>query len=900
MLRTFTVFASLLLIVGCGATEAPPDIATAPAALELNCRDGADQDGDGAADCADPECASDPYCATCGNGAVDPPESCDDGNTAAGDGCNSACRIEAGFTCRFPGRACDATVCETAPIGTSAFLRGNFVEIGLNANGAFGTNADACPAGWHPRSEQAAGEIGFVADPAGTAWTDYHGDYFTPGSPEEGWAMVVAGTAYNNNREDGPIFQMPGAIGVPECVTNLCGNRGGARVTWRSSAPVGGAVDVQQDYTILDGGVFILMDVYLTNTTVNDLTDVYYMRNVDPDNDVTRHGDYTTTNIILNQPDGVNDLAVVRASQDVGGVQSAISLVARDSRARVTFGGFSNREPRDVWNGTGGLSQTGSEFQDNAISIAFKLDIPAGQTVGFRFAYNLESGVDDVLTCVELDADGDGVPDTDDADPENPTACRDVDTDTCDDCAGGFDNPFGDGADFDGDGQCDTGDPDADNDGTPNATDTNSLDPFVCHDTDSDGCDDCAVSGPDGTGGSPTNDGPDTDGDGACDAGDDDNDNDGVADAADTAPADPASCRDADGDGCDDCVNTGADGSGGDPLDDGIDFETDGVCDAGDLDADNDGIPDADETTVGVDPDGDLDDDGIPNYADASDRGDGLPNTCVDAAGDGTCDQLPPVFDTDGDGIPNHHDLDSDGDGITDADESGHGTDADRDGLADGDPGVNGIPATAESTPDSGVVPMPVDTDGDGTPDFRDLDADGDGILDADESGDATSTTPPIDTDTDGTPDYRDLDSDGDTISDDDEAGDATAETPPIDSDVDGIPDFQDPDADGDGVPDAEEGGGADVPRDTDGDGTPDFRDEDSDSDGVPDTQDTCVIVPDPGQEDLDSDGSGDRCDGDRYGVAGGGCAAGGAPDLGALLALAPLALVLRRRRRRA
>ena len=49
-----------------------------------------------------------------------------------------------------------------------------------------------------------------------------------------------------------------------------------------------------------------------------------------------------------------------------------------------------------------------------------------------------------------------------------------------------------------------------------------------------------------------------------------------------------------------------ADGSGGDPLDDGIDFETDGVCDAGDLDADNDGIPDADETTVGVDPDGDT------------------------------------------------------------------------------------------------------------------------------------------------------------------------------------------------------------------------------------------------------------------------------------------------------
>ena len=95
MLRTY-ITASLLLVVaiGCGASEAPPELATAAAALELNCRDGADQDSDGLADCADPECASDPYCATCGNGAVDPPESCDDGNTAAGDGCSELCELE--------------------------------------------------------------------------------------------------------------------------------------------------------------------------------------------------------------------------------------------------------------------------------------------------------------------------------------------------------------------------------------------------------------------------------------------------------------------------------------------------------------------------------------------------------------------------------------------------------------------------------------------------------------------------------------------------------------------------------------------------------------------------------------------------------------------------------------
>ena len=900
MNRTLLSLPFLVLALACGVTgtSEPPELGTASAGLELNCRDGIDQDSDGATDCADVDCDSDPYCLGCGNGTIEVPESCDDGNTDAGDGCNSACRLEPGSTCRFPGRACEPTVCETVAVGTSAFLRGNYVEIGLNANGAFGTENDAAPATWHPRSEQAPGEIGFVADPAGTAWTDYHGDFFTPGSPEEGWAMDIGNTIYNNNRNG--EFNMPGAIGAPSCVTNLCGNRDGARVSWTSSSPVGGVVDVQQDYTILDGGVFILIDVYLTNVSKGDLTDVYFMRNVDPDNDVTRHGDYTTSNIILAQPDATSDLAVVRATQDVTGIQSGISLVARDSRARVTFGGFSNRVPQDVWNGTGGLSQSGSEFQDNAISIAFKVDIPAGESVGFRFAYNLEETVDDVLTCVELDGDGDGVPDVDDTDPADPTVCRDVDTDTCDDCVGGFDNPFGDGDDLDGDGLCDVGDPDRDNDGEPNASDDDPLDSQVCHDTDTDGCDDCVVTGADGSGGSVGNDGFDTDGDGQCDAGDDDNDGDGVDDVDDSAPEDPRTCRDTDGDSCDDCVNTGADGSGGDPDGDGGDFESDGVCDGGDLDTDNDGIPDVDETTLGLDPDGDHDNDGIANYADADDRGDGTANACTDATGDGVCDALPPAWDTDGDGIPNHQDLDSDGDGITDVDESGHGVDADRDGRADGAPGTNGIPASAESSPDSGVVPPPVDTDGDGSPDFRDLDADGDGILDADEAGDTTPGTAPIDTDGDGTADYRDLDSDGDNISDDDEAGDASADTPPVDSDVDGIPDFQDPDSDGDGVPDSEEGGGGDSPRDADSDGTPDFLDPDSDNDGVPDTSDNCVIVADPDQEDLDSDGAGDRCDTDRYGVAGGGCSTGGGGAGGGLVLAIALAAGLRRRRRAA
>jgi large repetitive protein len=44
--------------------------------------------------------------AVCGNGRLESDETCDDANSASGDGCSSACAIEAGWTCPAPGQAC--------------------------------------------------------------------------------------------------------------------------------------------------------------------------------------------------------------------------------------------------------------------------------------------------------------------------------------------------------------------------------------------------------------------------------------------------------------------------------------------------------------------------------------------------------------------------------------------------------------------------------------------------------------------------------------------------------------------------------------------------------------------------------------------------------------------------
>ncbi len=122
----------------------------------------------------------------------------------------------------------------------------------------------------------------------------------------------------------------------------------------------------------------------------------------------------------------------------------------------------------------------------------------------------------------------------------------------------------------------------------------------------------------------------------------------------------------------------------------------------------------------------------------------------LDITGTGLVDR-----DTDGDGIVDRLDADSDNDGIPDNIEAQAtasyvpptGIDSDGDGLDD----------AYEGTGNEGLTP--VDTDGDGTPDYLDLDSDNDGINDVDEAGhgvsQATIDASP-DTDGDGIPDVID------------------------------------------------------------------------------------------------------------------------------------------------
>ncbi len=259
------------------------------------------------------------------------------------------------------------------------------------------------------------------------------------------------------------------------------------------------------------------------------------------------------------------------------------------------------------------------------------------------------------------------------------------------------------------------------------------------------------------------------------------------------------------------------------------DTDNDGIIDAFDLDSDNDGIPDLVEAG-GIDANGDGLVDGLaPDGSLLTDSdGDGWFDTYDNDDSDASTSGVPQnlgTLNTDGDQYANYVDLDADGDGILDIIEA-NGTDDDNDGRIDDAVGSNGYsnsldPADA-GTPymfanangtyvsaSTGSTDRYVDNDDDNVPNFLDVDADNDGILDYIEAQ-ATGTAnlqayfPPTSSiDTNGVSQtylaYQAYDNEHDPV------GSSRYGITPYDHDEDTIPDYLDSDSDNDGRDDIDE-----------------------------------------------------------------------------------------------
>ena len=631
-----------------------------------------------------------------------------------------------------------------------------------------------------------------------------------------------------------------------------------------------------------------------------------------------------------NYPAGTQYLITWRRRNNVTSGTAIIDL----SESTSPGSGFTNH-PTSPTN-TDNVNWTTTSVTSNVSFRYLKFDKGNSSSVDYE--------IDAVAVCA-TDSDLDGVANIDDIDDDNDgvlDTAEDANTD-------GDNNPATNPTDSDGDGVADYLDIDSDNDGIPDiieaggvdANDDGKVDGFV--DTDGDGY---ANTFDTNNGGTPLADG-DFDGDGKKNRVDIDSDNDGVVDIIEAGGVDT------DNNGRVDGTFSDANGNGWsstfDPLNGGkvLDYlssDSDGRYDWLDLDSDNDGIPDIIEAG-GVDTnndgkvdtatdtdgdgwantfdsnnggtalaDGDKDNDGSKNRVDLDSDNDGIADIVeaggVDADNNGIADNLTdtdgdgwmnifdsnnggtalPVTNTDGVGDANYLDIDSDDDGIVDvveAQASGtgintpFGTDTDGDGIDDSFDGAK-------------TLSVPVDTDGDGTPDYIDTDSDNDGLSDYIEAydtdgNDVADVTPTADTDNDGLLGGFDniVKETHNTASSNVNNGRQTSNSFPDndkpataerdwrefnDADNDGVPDRLDADDDNDGILDVAEAEGANNPLgDEDGDGFPNWKDvtdngnggdgsttdyTDADGNGIPDVYDSDGDGI-PSHLDIDSDNDG-------------------------------------------
>lgn len=284
-------------------------------------------------------------------------------------------------------------------VGPDAFMQGTSVEIGISGAGGYeGCTSAGTPAGYHYRGF--SGLFGFYANPQVNAWATYDGDFFTPGSPENGWGFEIGTAGVNGSNNCSFVNDIPGAI------TNFT-NAGTCHIVdWEGDMTSGTDLHFKISYLLEQGDLFYTTTVSITNNTAATIPELYYYRSFDPDNNQTigtTSTPFHTQNTIVCQPytPGGSGVACVSATSldPASQPQSYVGLAGIGTNFRVTHGGFGNRDASDIWNWTNAATYFpplqeavgNTSFDDAAISLAYRIqNLAAGATETFKFSVILD------------------------------------------------------------------------------------------------------------------------------------------------------------------------------------------------------------------------------------------------------------------------------------------------------------------------------------------------------------------------------------------------------------------------------------------------------------------------------------------------------------------------------
>lgn len=253
-------------------------------------------------------------------------------------------------------------------------LEGNFVKVGVNDYGTFGSGGATSP--------------GILHDPTGTGTFGIN-DYLTPGTPHDGFGVKSNETGFiqnDNSFGDGgfgtaapTLLVGPAALGYANAATWSGGN---------------------SNLTITNSYFFNANDervlVNTTITAVTGLTNLKFVRSEDPDPDVNAHGTFVTKNQRGNTLFAPSDF--IGSAGDVSGLFLGFLNNSGSTYAHNTLisgSCCSTQDPDDVLAGGGATFPGAPDVGDYGLNMAWLIgDLAAGDSATISYYYVFGDNID--------------------------------------------------------------------------------------------------------------------------------------------------------------------------------------------------------------------------------------------------------------------------------------------------------------------------------------------------------------------------------------------------------------------------------------------------------------------------------------------------------------------------
>ncbi|MEA2940674.1 MAG: hypothetical protein QOD09_1203 [Bradyrhizobium sp.] len=164
------------------------------------------------------------------------------------------------------------------------------------------------------------------------------GNVTTPGTPEDRIAIGYDVGGSHVVLDNAPL------LGVHQMASLSSETHSSGGTTFVSATlDAGHGVTLVQTLALGDDANFFATTIDITNNGTADISNLRFLRNFDPDQDVQAHHDYTTFNDVVQKPDGAETFAIVSAV----GVEShtTVAMVGLGAEWQGSVFGFTNTDP---------------------------------------------------------------------------------------------------------------------------------------------------------------------------------------------------------------------------------------------------------------------------------------------------------------------------------------------------------------------------------------------------------------------------------------------------------------------------------------------------------------------------------------------------------------------------